>query len=266
MIKLAIAGAAGRMGGRIIALAAVNQQFEIVAALEMSGHPNMGSDAGVIAGAGITKTLITADTDAQFDVLIDFSQPAGTEKWIQYCRDRKCPIVIGTTGQSPEQLEQIETVAKQIPILKAANMSVGINLMLKLAAQVATTLGDDYDIEITETHHRFKQDAPSGTALALCDSIVQATQRDKEKDVINGRAGHSDRRPPRQIGMHALRVGDTIGEHEIHFGNLGETVVLKHSAHTRDTFASGALRAAAWLTGKPAGRYDMHDVLGFDKQ
>jgi 4-hydroxy-tetrahydrodipicolinate reductase len=127
---------------------------------------------------------------------------------------------------------------------------------------VASILGDDYDIEIVESHHRFKADAPSGTALSLRDSIVKATGRDADKDVIYGRKGDTGRRPPRQIGMHALRVGDTVGEHEVHFGTLGETVRISHSAHTRDTFARGALRAAVWLAGKPAGRYDMMDVLG----
>jgi len=137
-----------------------------------------------------------------------------------------------------------------------------VNLLFKLAAQVAAALGEDYDIEIVEAHHRFKADAPSGTAIALRDAIIQATGRDPDEDVIYGRHGLTGQRPARQIGMHALRLGDTVGEHEIHFGNLGETLVLKHSAHTRDTFVQGALRAAAWLVGKPPGRYSMHDVLG----
>lgn len=230
--------------------------------LEKTGHPAVGDDAGEHAGLGRTHLPIQDRTESDFDVLIDFSSPAGTAHWLDYCLARRRPIVIGTTGHTPDQLALIDAAASEIPVLKTANMSVGVNLLFKLAAQVAAALGDDYDVEIVESHHRFKADAPSGTAIALRDAIVQATGRDPEADVIYGRHGQTGQRPPRQIGMHALRLGDTVGEHEIHFGNLGETLILKHSAHTRDTFAQGALRAAAWLADKPAGRYDMHNVLG----
>jgi len=195
-------------------------------------------------------------------VLIDFSSPAGTAHWLEHCITYRRAIIIGTTGHTPEQLARIEAATSSIPVLKASNMSVGVNLLFKLAAQVAAVLGDDYDVEIVEAHHRFKADAPSGTAITLRDAIIQATGRDPDEDVVYGRHGNTGQRPQRQIGVHALRLGDTVGEHEIHFGNLGETITLKHSAHTRDTFVQGALRAAAWLAGKPAGRYDMHDVLG----
>ena len=261
MIRLAVAGAAGRMGLKIIALAHADDRFDVVAALENTGHPCIGNDVGDVAGIGHTHTPIQDRTETEFDILIDFSQPAGTAHWLDYCLTYKRPIVIGATGHSPEQLADIEKAAQTIPVLKASNMSVGVNLLFKFAAQVAAALGDDYDIEIVETHHRFKMDAPSGTAITLRDAIVEATNRDTTKDVIYGRQGETGKRPPRQIGMHALRVGDTVGEHEVHFGTLGETVVLKHTAHTRDTFAAGALRAAAWLANKPAGRYDMHNVL-----
>ncbi len=261
MIRLAIAGAAGRMGSRIIALAAADEQLKVSSALESAGHPSVGKDAGEAAGLGSIGLAIQDRAEAPFDVLIDFSQPGGTVQWLETCVTRQRPIVIGTTGHSAEQLGQIEAAAKQIPVLKAANMSVGVNLLFKLAGEVASALGDSYDIEIVETHHRFKKDAPSGTAMTLLDSILAATGRDAKKDVVYGRQGETGERPAKQIGMHALRVGDTVGEHEVHFGNLGETVVLKHTAHTRDTFAAGALRAAVWLAEKPAGRYDMHDVL-----
>lgn len=262
MTRLAIAGAAGRMGCRIIALAAEREGVDVVAALEGEGHPALGADAGTTAGVGAMGVAIQADTDAVFDVMIDFSHPAATARWVEVCVTAKRPIVIGTTGHTPEQIAPVTEAAKTIPVVKAANMSVGINLLLKLAAQVAKTLGDDYDIEIVEAHHRFKLDAPSGTALALRDAVIEATGRDAGKDVVHGREGNLGERPRRQIGMHALRVGDTVGEHELHFGNLGETIVLKHSAHTRDTFAGGALRAAEWIHGKPVGLYDMQDVLG----
>ncbi len=261
MIRIAVAGAAGRMGRRIIALARQDERLAVAAALEMEGHPMLGSDAGVMAGLGPINLPITPDTQADFDVLIDFSQPSGTIHWLSYCVNLKKPILIGTTGHTTEQRAMIEAAGKDIAVLHAANTSVGVNLLLKLVAQVAVALGDDYDIEITETHHRFKLDAPSGTALALRDAITQATGRDSDRDVIYGRHGRCETRPPRQIGIHALRVGDTVGEHEVHFGNLGETLVLRHSAHTRDTFVVGALRAAVWLADKPAGRYGMNDVL-----
>jgi len=261
MIRLAVAGAAGRMGSRIIALAQADERFEVACALEAAGHPHIGKDAGELAGLGPTGLAILDQASQACDVLIDFTLPAGTMHWLTTCLAHKRPIVIGTTGHSAEQLADIEKAAARIPVLKASNTSVGVNMMFKLVGQTAAALGDDYDIEIVESHHRFKVDAPSGTALTLRDSIVNATGRDADKDVIYGRQGHTGQRPPRQIGMHALRVGDTVGEHEVHFGALGETLTIKHSAHTRDTFVKGALRAAEWLAEKPAGYYDMNDVL-----
>ncbi len=262
MTQLAIAGAAGKMGQRLIALASSDPGLEVAAALEMTGHERIGEDTGEIAGIGHSGLPLQDRTETEFDVLIDFSRPAGTMHWLEYCLVRRRAMLIGTTGHSAEQLARIEEASMQIPLLKASNTSVGVNLLFKLAAQVAAALGDDYDIEIVEAHHRFKVDAPSGTAVTIRDAILKATGRDAARDVIYGRQGDTGQRPPRQIGMHALRVGDTVGEHEVHFGTLGETLTLKHSAHTRDTFVKGALRAASWLAGKPAGRYTMFDVLG----
>lgn len=261
MVRIAVAGAAGRMGARIISMAAQDPTFDLVAALEVSVSDKVGDDAGELAGLGRTGLPIQDHTETEFDVLIDFTTPKGTIHWLEYCITYGRAIVIGTTGHTPEQLAAIEEAASQIPVLKASNMSVGMNLMFRLVAQMAKALGDDYDVEIVESHHRFKADAPSGTALSLLQSIMEATGRGKE-DVVHGREGQTGQRPPRQIGVHALRVGDTVGEHEVHFGALGETLMLRHSAHTRDTFVKGALRAAAWLAGRPAGRYDMADVLG----
>jgi len=261
MVRLAVTGAAGRMGSRIIALARADERFEVVCALEQAGHPAIGQDAGELAGLGPTGLAIQDRPASEFDVLIDFTLPAGTMHWLKHCLVHKRPIVIGTTGHSVGQLADIDKAAATIPVLKASNMSVGVNLMFQLVGQMAAALGDDYDVEIVESHHRFKVDAPSGTALTLRDAIVSATGRDAERDVIYGRHGKTGQRPPRQIGMHALRVGDTVGEHEVHFAALGETLTIKHSAHTRDTFVKGALRAAEWLVEQPGGRYDMHDVL-----
>lgn len=266
MIRIAVAGAAGRMGGRILALANTDARFESVAALEATGSPFVGLDAGERAGHGRLGLPIQDRTETEFDVLIDFSLPAGTVHWLDFCLAKRRPMVIGTTGHSADQLRAIQAAASEIAIVKASNMSVGINLLLGVAAQVAKALGDDYDIEIVESHHRFKADAPSGTALALVDAIVRATGRDPEGDVVYGRHGASGQRPPRQIGVHALRVGDTVGEHEVHFGNLGETITLKHSAHTRDTFAAGALRAAQWIVGREPGLYSMLDVLSLGER
>lgn len=262
MVRLAVAGAAGKMGLRIIALAQAFNDVEIEAALEATGHPATGRDIGELAGLGRIGLPLQDRTETEFDVLIDFTCPAGTMHWLDYCLVKQRGIVIGTTGHTPDQIRGIEAAAWTIPVLKASNMSVGMNLLFKLVGQVASVLGEDYDIEIVEAHHRFKTDAPSGTALTLRDSIIRATGRDVGTDVIYGRKGDTGRRPPRQIGMHALRIGDTVGEHEVLFGNLGETVALRHSAHTRDTFARGAIRAAMWLAGRPPGRYDMQDVLG----
>jgi 4-hydroxy-tetrahydrodipicolinate reductase len=262
MVRLAVAGAAGRMGSRIIALAAGDPRFELEAALEHTGHPRVGQDAGDVAGIGRLGLPIQDRTETEFDVLIDFTRPAGTMHWLDYCLTFKRAMVIGATGHSPEQLAAIEAAAAGIPVLKASNMSVAVNLMFRLAGQIAAALGDDYDIEIVEAHHRFKLDAPSGTAVTLRDAILEATGRDAARDVIYGRHGDTGQRPPRQIGIHALRLGDTVGEHEVRFGTLGETLTLRHVAHTRDTFVQGALRAAAWLAAKPPGRYGMQDVLG----
>lgn len=262
MIRLAIAGAAGRMGGRLVALAHADDRFDLVAALEAAKSPNIGADAGERAGIGRIDLPIQDRTETDFDVLIDFTTATATPHWADLCVAAGRPIVIGTTGHAPEQLAAIQKAAEKTAVLKSSNMSLGVNVLLRIVGQVAKALGDDYDIEIAETHHRFKADAPSGTALALLDSIVEATGRDKQDDVIYGRHGIMGPRPRREIGMHALRVGDTVGEHAIHFGNLGETVTIAHSAHTRDTFVQGALRAAAWMAGKPAGFYTMQDVLG----
>ena len=171
-------------------------------------------------------------------------------------------VVTGTTGLTDEQKAEIEKAAEKIPVLFAPNMSVGVNLLFKLVGEVAAALGDAYDIEIIETHHRFKKDAPSGTALRLAEKIAEATGRDIAKDIVHGREGAVGERTEREIGMHAVRGGDIVGDHIVLYSTLGERVELTHRAHTRDTFVRGALRAARFLVGKPAGMYDMRDVLG----
>jgi 4-hydroxy-tetrahydrodipicolinate reductase len=258
MIRLALLGATGRMGRRVLDLLENDRRFELVAALAHRDDPAFGAAVG-----GPERSIVVSDTcDAPFDALLDFSIPAGTMAWLDQCVSRRAAMVIGATGHSEPQLKQISAAAGSIALLKASNFSVGVNLMLKVVADVANRLGDDYDIEIIEHHHAKKIDAPSGTAAALTDAIVESTGRDKSRDLVYGRHGETGMRPKRQIGVHAVRMGETVGHHEVHFSGPGETLTVRHTAHSRDTFARGALEAAAWIHNKPPGRYAMSDVLG----
>ncbi|MBN1556219.1 MAG: 4-hydroxy-tetrahydrodipicolinate reductase [Phycisphaerae bacterium] len=261
MIQLAIIGAAGRMGRRITTLAMESGQFHVTAGLELISHDALGSDIGVLAGLGALGVELTDILDAPADVVIDFSLPEGTEHWVEVCKQREIPMVIGTTGLDDDQEAAIAAASATIPIVKAGNYSMGINLLVKLIAQAAAVLGEEYDIEVTETHHRFKADAPSGTAIMLARAACEALGRNYNEVATYGRGGKQPRGKG-EIGVHALRVGDTIGEHSVHFGNLGETITFSHSAHTRDTFVRGALRAAQWVTQQSPGLYSMCDVLG----
>lgn len=262
MTRIAITGAAGRMGRRIAALALAEEaRFQIVSGMEMPGHEAMGADVGTLCRAVPCGLAVSETLQGAPDVIIDFSVPEGTLAWLDAARGHETAMVIGTTGLTESQLAEVADAAGKIAIVQAPNMSVGVNLLFKIAGQVAKALGEDYDVEIAETHHRFKKDAPSGTALGLARSICAATGRDVGAVLVHGRSGACPRKPG-EIGMHALRVGDTVGEHSVHFGCLGETVTISHSAHTRDTFARGALRAAEWVAGKPPGLYTMADVLG----
>jgi 4-hydroxy-tetrahydrodipicolinate reductase len=261
MIKIAINGANGRMGRRVAALAIESGQFDIVAALEAAGNDSLGRDIGELAGLESLGVNVTAELTARPDALIDFSTPAGTLAALAACRKARSAMVIGTTGLTDSQRAEIAEAAKDIAIVASPNMSVGVNVLLKIVAEIAKALGPNYDVEIAETHHRFKADAPSGTAIALARSICAALGKEYDQAAVFGRSGQAPRKSG-QIGLHALRVGDTVGEHVVHFGNLGETITIGHSAHTRDTFARGALRAAAWLIGQKPGLYSMADVLG----
>ncbi len=261
MTKIAITGSAGRMGRRIAALAIESEQFDIVAATEAAGSDALGKDIGDLAGVGKFGLTVTETLDATPDALIDFSSPDATVAWLDVCRTCNVPIIIGTTGLTESQQAAVADAASSIPVVHSANMSVGVNVLLQLVAQAARLLGEDYDIEVSETHHRFKKDAPSGTAIALAKSICKATGKEYGETAVFGRGGLCPRKKG-EIGMHALRVGDTVGEHSVHFGNLGETITISHSAHTRDTFVRGALRAAQWIAGKKPGLYTMRDVLG----
>ena len=260
MTKIAITGAAGRMGRRIAALAMADDAFQVVSAMEMSGHEAMGTDVGVLAGCDAAGLSVSETLQGDPDVIIDFSLPEGTMESLEVAKAGSIPMVIGTTGLTESQQAAVADAAGTLTIVMAPNFSVGMNLLFKIVGEAAATLGDGYDIEISEVHHRFKQDAPSGTALGLALSICQATGKSFDDVLVHGRSGKQPRKQG-EIGMHAIRVGDTVGEHSVHFGCLGETVTLSHSAHTRDTFALGALRAAAWATKAKPGLYTMQDVL-----
>jgi 4-hydroxy-tetrahydrodipicolinate reductase len=257
--RVIIAGAAGRMGNRLVALAEEDPAFQLCAALEHGGHPLVGRDSGEVAGVGSNGIVIRDHTDSDFDILIDFSLPAGTMHWLDFCRYKRHAFVTGVTGLADEHMAALEEAAADIPVLAAPNMSTGINLLLRLAREAAAVLGH-YDVEIIEVHHRFKRDAPSGTAAALVQAVCDGREA-QDAEVVFGRHGGQLERPPGQIGVHSIRGGDNVGEHDVLFCGLGETVTLRHQATSRDTFARGALRAAAWIKDKPAGRYSMQDVL-----
>jgi len=254
--RIVLNGACGRMGRILADLIDADDALELVAALEAPGHPGLGGALGK-AGVKVTDAL---DIDA--DVLIDFSLPAGTMACLAACVARDVAMVIGTTGLTDAQAERVRAAAEKVPVVFAPNMSAGVNLLFSLVGEVARALGPDYDCEIVEMHHRFKKDAPSGTALQLARKIAEATGRSIPADAVFGREGKVGERTPREIGIHAVRAGDVVGEHTVSFTTLGERVELAHRASSRETFARGALRAAKWLLGREPGLYTMLDVLG----
>lgn len=246
------------MGQRVLTLAKDDPRFEIAAALTEPIDPRLGEPALAEGGA----PPLTAELAVACDAYIDFTLPAGTVAGVHACLERKAAMVIGTTGHDAAQLATIEEASRAIPILKATNFSVGVNLLLSIVGSVAKRLGDGFDIEIVEAHHRKKVDAPSGTAVSLLEELLKATGRSQANNVVHGREGNVGARPAKEIGVHAVRMGDVVGEHAVHFGGPGEVITLSHSALSRDCFASGALAAAAWLKGKAPGMYAMRDVLG----
>ena len=260
--KLTVIGAAGRMGRRILCLATESGDFDVIAAVERQDHPDIGKDAGVVAATDHIDVKLSNVYPTSADIAIDFSEPAAAVGTIDYCLDNDIALVSGTTGLNGKQHKKMESASRKIPIVYATNMSVGMNVLFKLVGQLALLLGDEYDIEIIEQHHRFKKDAPSGTALTLAESIHSATGRDWPGGLTHGRSGLDTLRKKGTIGIHAIRAGDITGIHSVMFGTLGETLTVSHTAHSRDTFARGALRAAKWLVDKGPGLYSMADVLG----
>lgn len=263
MTSIAITGAAGRMGQRLVALARQDGEFQIVGAIERPEHPMQARDIGEVAGIGPIGTPITFDLRPTPQVLIDFTAPASTRHWLKTCRDRGIGMVVGTTGLQPGDHASLDQAAADIPILQAPNMSLGVNVLFKIAGEVAKMLGEDYDIEIVEAHHRFKKDAPSGTAAGLADAILAAVNKTRDR-LAYGHHGDDAPRRTGEIVMHSLRIGDEIGRHTAYFAALGERLELTHVATNRDTFVYGALRAAKWLANQKPGRYGMEDVLGLN--
>ncbi len=260
--KLIVCGAAGRMGKRILSLAVEAGEFDIIAAIENQDHPDIGKEAGIVAGSGPIDVKLDSVYPAAADVIIDFSQPAAADKTIDYCAESGAALVLGTTGLSDEQRQNLKTASEKVPVLYGTNMSVGMNVLFSLVGKVAAMLGEEYDIEIIEQHHRFKKDAPSGSALTLAENICSATGREFPGSLVHGRNGKETLRQEGTVGMHSIRAGDITGVHSVIFGTLGEKLTFNHTAHSRDTFALGALRAAKWLIGKKPALYSMSDVLG----
>jgi 4-hydroxy-tetrahydrodipicolinate reductase len=259
-LRIAIHGAAGRMGQRLVALAAADSELTVAAAIDSPQHPRSGEDAGVVAGVRPLGVPISGTLEAAVDVVIDFSVPAAAEKILEVCRQRRIPLVVATTGLEAAQLEKLRTAARDIPLVWSPSMSLAVNLTMKLAETAARALKDrDADVEILERHHRFKEDAPSGTALKFGKIIADAMGQTAAR---HGREGRPGKRPHGEIGYHAIRTGDNPGEHTIVFGMLGETIELTVRATNRDCYAAGALAAAKFLVGQKPGLYGMNDVLG----
>jgi len=264
MIPVIVSGACGRMGKAILSSVFVTEGFSVAGALEAPGHPDL--ERTVADACGIAGCLIPITTPAEYKgekaVLIEFTSPEATMFNLDWALKRGFPMVIGTTALSAEQEERIEAASKEIPVVYASNMSVGVNLLFKLVEDAAVILGSDYDIEIFEVHHRFKKDAPSGTARTLAERAAAARGLDPSRDIVYGRKGIVGERKSEEIGVHALRTGDVVGEHTVVFGTLGERVELTHRCHSRATFALGALRAARFVMEKKQGFFSMRDVLG----
>ncbi len=266
MIKLGVSGACGRMGLRIITLANKGTDFTLTHAIEHENHPDIGKDIGLLTenreiGVKITSKITDGD---DIDVLIDFSSPTATMERIRECSKSNAGIVIGTTGLNNDQTLEVTAAGKTIPCLIAPNMSVGVNLIFDIVVRVAKALGNEYDIEIVETHHKLKKDAPSGTALRIAERICETTGKSMDKDVIYGRHGQVGERKEGEIGVHAVRLSDVVGIHKVIFDSSGDCIEITHDAHSRDTFASGALKAAKFIANRTPGMYNMKDVLNIN--
>ncbi len=265
MIKAIVVGAAGKMGRMVVNAIQNSEEITCVGAVEAGGHPAIGQDAGAAAGLGELGVRIEDNLQSVIkkgDVVIDFTAAEASLGNMEIAAQHHKPMVVGSTGFSSQQLEKVKKLTKEFPCCLAPNMSVGVNLMFKIVEEVAEILGGDYDVEIIEAHHRMKKDAPSGTALRLGEVIARGLGRKWEEVGVYGRKGLIGERSRAEIGMQVIRAGDIVGEHTVLFGGMGERIEVTHRAHTRDTFAQGAVRAATWVVNQKPGLYDMGDVLG----
>jgi len=267
MIRVIVAGAAGRMGQRVGEMVAKHPRLEYAAAFEAPGSPAIGRDAGLLAGGVENGVMIAEGLEAVIDqgeVIIDFTFHRATMEFARLAAQHGRAMVIGTTGLSAEELAELHHLAEKFPCVQAPNMSVCVNVLFKLVKKTAAILGDDYDIEIVEAHHNKKKDAPSGTALKLAEMAAEGVGRDLERVGVMARQGIIGERQAGEIGIQSIRAADIVGEHTVFFAGAGERLELVHRAHSRDHFARGAVTAAAWLVGRPAGVYSMFDVLGLE--
>ncbi len=265
MIRIGVVGAAGRMGKTIVYCIEDTEGVTLCCGTEVAGNPALGQDVGELAGIGRKNIVLHDDLEKMMqdcDVVIDFSTPESSMRTLKAAVAGKKSVVFGTTGLSDAEKDQLKEAAKTIRCVFAPNMSIGVNVLFKVAGEVAKILGDAYDVEIVEAHHKFKKDAPSGTAVRLSEVVAEALNRNLKEVGVYGRKGFSDGRGPKEIGVHTLRAGDIVGEHRVMFGGMGETLEIFHRAQSRETFARGSIRAAQWVTDQPPGLYDMQDVLG----
>ncbi len=265
MIKAIVAGAAGKMGGRIIHVIQQTDGIHLAAAFEQTDHPSVGSDVGEMLGLGNMNLRVASDLNSVLemaDVLIDFTHHEASVAHLHQAVAVKKPMVIGTTGFTNDELETISTLAREIPCVQAPNMSMGVNLMFKVVEDMARALGDGFDVEIMEAHHHHKKDAPSGTAVKLAQNLAAALGRDLEQVGVYERHGIIGARRSEEIGIQTIRGGDIVGEHTVLFAGVGERLELTHRAHSRDNFARGAVKAALWVVNQGPGLYDMQHVLG----
>jgi 4-hydroxy-tetrahydrodipicolinate reductase len=262
--KVAVAGASGRMGHMLIEAIRASGDCQLAGAADVAASPAIGNDAaaflGVASGVAVSSNL--SEALANSEVLIDFTRPEGTLKHLAACRDQKVNMVIGTTGLSEGEKEKVRDAARDIAIVMAPNMSVGVNVTMKLLEMAAKSLATGFDIEVIEAHHRHKVDAPSGTALKMGEVIAQALGRDLKKDGVFAREGVTGERKPGTIGFSAIRGGDIVGDHTVLFAGTGERIEISHKSSSRAGYADGSLRAVRFLAGKKSGLYDMFDVLG----
>ena len=267
MTRIVVTGAAGRMGGRIVTLITETEGLQVTGAVEMTGHARIGQDVGTVAGCGeLGVPIIDSLSDAlvNADLLIDFTFPQVSLQNAAICADLRKAMIVGSTGFTPDERKQLENYAERTPIVFAPNMSVGVNVCFKLLKDLAKTLGDGFDVEIVELHHNKKKDSPSGTAVRMGEIVSEALGRDYNQVANYHREGMCGERSSEEIGMQTVRGGDIVGEHTVYFIGMGERIELTHRAMSRDMFARGAIRAASWIKGKPAGMYDMQAVLGLE--